>query len=383
MYGPSMATPSVLTRRRALALMTLGGGRLLTGCSDLPEDSSTSSQLDPGLDSFPLFAARDAVPASASAIRSVKAMGRGINFGNMLDAPTEGGWGLTVEDRFINLVGPRDFVQSVRLPVRWSNHASTDSQAKIAPEFMARVDDVVRRLLGKGVTVVLNMHHYRQFDGDPLDTAETAVAPGVVDVRFMAMWKQIAEHFAGFDQRLVFELYNEPHGRLDTRWNDLLSRALRVVRESNPERTVVVGPVQWNSAHALSRLVLPADPNVALTVHHYEPFGFTHQGAEWVKPSPRLGVTCCSPTQRQQITDILDLAVRGAERLRRPMFVGEFGAYEKAALPDRVAYLQTIRAAMEERGLPWMYWELAAGFGVYDRKAGAFRPEIKAALYGA
>jgi endoglucanase len=41
-----------------------------------------------------------------------------------------------------------------------------------------------------------------------------------------------------------------------------------------------------------------------------------------------------------------------------------------------------MRQEMEARGLPWMYWELAAGFGVYDRERGAFRSELKSALYG-
>jgi len=137
----------------------------------------------------------------------------------------------------------------------------------------------------------------------------------------------------------------------------------------------------WNSASALPRLVLPPDPNLVLTVHHYEPFDFTHQGAEWMTPPMKTGLTCCSKAQRQQMTDLLDLAVREAGRLGRPVFVGEFGAYDKVAPADRVAYSQLMRSEMESRGLPWMYWELAAGFGVYDRQRGAFRPELMAALF--
>src|SRR5205807_2072730 len=78
---------------------------------------------------------------------------RGVNFGNMLDAPTEGAWALRVEDRYVALVGTREggHIASVRLPVRWSNHASPDAQARIDPVFMARVDDVVGRLLARGV----------------------------------------------------------------------------------------------------------------------------------------------------------------------------------------------------------------------------------------
>lgn len=386
MTNPSTTASTHLNRRQMATFLALGTSGLLGACSSLPADAgSTEAATDVPLNDYPPMPSGPAVEVSAAALQSVQAIGRGINFGNMLEAPTEGAWDLTVEERFIDLVGKPDFVQSVRLPVRWSNHASTsptDALAQIDPAFMQRVDYVVRRLLDKGVTVVLDMHHYRQLDGDTLDKGETAVPSGVVDLRFLAMWRQIAQHFANFDQRLVFEIYNEPHGRLNTRWNDLMSRALRVIRESNPDRTVVVGPTHWNSAQALSHLVLPPDPNLVLTVHHYEPFAFTHQGAEWTSPSSPTGVSCCSSTQLQTMTNLLDLAVREAMRLNRPVFVGEFGAYEKAALPDRIAYLKAMRAAMEERQLPWMYWELAAGFGVYDRKAGAMRPELKTTLFG-
>lgn len=370
------AGPAGLTRRRAAAWMALGAGSLAAGCG------GPAIAPDAALADYPPTPAGPAVEASPVARQRVQALGRGINFGNMLDAPTEGAWDLRVEDRFIDLVGQPGFVQSVRLPVRWSNHAAADAQAAIAPAFMARVEDIVRRLLARGVSVVLNMHHYRQLDGDPLDKGEAPVDPAVVELRFLAMWRQIARRFAGFDGRLLYEIYNEPHGRLDTRWNDLLSRALRVIREQDPGRVVVVGPVMWNSAAALPRLVIPPDPNLVLTVHHYEPFDFTHQAAEWISPRIAPGVTCCSAEQRRKITEPLDLAVREAARLKRPVFVGEFGAYDRASAADRITYTRLMREQMEARGLPWMYWELAAGFGVYDRERGAFRPELKAALFG-
>jgi endoglucanase len=40
-----------------------------------------------------------------------------------------------------------------------------------------------------------------------------------------------------------------------------------------------------------------------------------------------------------------------------------------------------MRREMEQRQLPWMYWELAAGFGVYDPAARSFRPEVFEPLF--
>jgi endoglucanase len=369
---------NLTSRRHALvSLSAAAAAGVLGACSTARSDP------EPSLDElYPLMPAGPA-PGASSRMRSLNAsLGRGINFGNMLDAPSEGEWGLRASDEFIELVGgDKGFTRSVRLPVRWSNHAGADAAAIIDPVFFARVDAVMDKLLARGVTVILNMHHYRQLDGDPLDT-DLSVPPAVLKARFLAMWRQIGERYAGrSENQLIFELYNEPHGRLEPAWNDLASRALRAVRRSNPTRAVVIGPTRWNSVDALPQLLLPNDPNLILTVHSYEPFEFTHQGATWVKPMKPVGQDCCSPGQLSQMNAVLDKAVRESARLGYPCFVGEFGAYSSAPDAARLRYARALRDSMESRGLPWFWWELAAGFGVYDPAAHRFRDGLMGALY--
>src|SRR5689334_6898745 len=58
-----------------------------------------------------------------------KSLKRGINMGNMLDAPREGDWGVKFDPSYVGLVaGP---FQTVRVPVRWSNHAAKTADATI------------------------------------------------------------------------------------------------------------------------------------------------------------------------------------------------------------------------------------------------------------
>jgi endoglucanase len=353
---------------------------LAAGCASGGSVAAPAPPTGPDINAYAPMP-NDAPPGvSDRAVAAAKAIGRGVNFGNMLEAPTEGAWGVSVTDDLIDKAAAAGFT-SVRLPVRWSNHAAVEAPFTIDPAFMSRVESIVDRLLAKNLVVVLNMHHYRQLDGDPLDAGEGKVADVVVDVRFVLLWEQIASRFKDRSDRLVLELYNEPHGRMNGEpWNVLAARALGVVRKSNPERVVVIGPTHWNSAGDLATLKLPNDANLIVTIHDYNPFTFTHQGAEWASPVPPTGVTCCSAAQVADMTAPLDVAKTWAAARRYPVYVGEFGAYSKADETSRITFNRTMRDAIESRGMTWAYWEFAAGFGVYDPVKLTFRQGLLDAL---
>jgi endoglucanase len=364
-------------RSTLMILLTLTGA-----CAGSGGTSVSGPAAIPDINAYPPMASDAAPGASANAVATAKAIGRGVNFGNMLEAPTEGAWGLTVTDDFIEKAAAAGFT-AVRLPVRWSNHASATAPFIIDSVFMNRVASVVDKLLGKGLVVILNMHHYRQLDGDPLDAGEFGVPDAAVEVRFIMLWDQLATHFQGRNPRLVFELYNEPHGRQNGEpWNVLAARTLGVVRKTNPHRVVVIGPTTWNSASDLHLLKIPNDANLILTIHNYAPFSFTHQGAEWITPVLPTGVTCCSAAQLADMTGPLDVAQTWSAAKHYPVFVGEFGAYSKADSASRMDFNRKMRDAMEVRGMSWSYWEFAAGFGVYDPVKLSFRQGLLDSLLG-
>jgi len=117
-------------------------------------------------------------------------------------------------------------------------------------------------------------------------------------------------------------------------------------------------------------------------VHNYNPFTFTHQGAEWVTPIMPTGVTCCSSAQVADLTAPLEVAKTWSTTTRYPVFVGEFGAYSKADDASRIAFNRAMRQAIESRGMSWTYWEFASGFGVYDPATLQFRQGLLASLLG-
>ncbi|HMO65604.1 MAG TPA: glycoside hydrolase family 5 protein [Verrucomicrobiota bacterium] len=301
-----------------------------------------------------------------------RALGRGINLGNALEAPTEGAWGLTLEEGYFEAIRQAGF-QHVRLPVRWSAHAAKEAPYTIEPGFLARVDWAVEQAVSRGLRVVLNVHHYEEIFADP----------GAHQERFLAIWRQLAEHYAGRPDTLVFELLNEPHDRLTHEaWNELHPRVLRLIREKHPDRPVVIGPGNWNAAAALPRLKLPpGDRRIIVTFHHYEPFAFTHQGAEWVKDAPPVGKRWTGTSEeRSAIRGQLEAAAAWAKQENRPLYLGEFGAYSKADLDSRVRWTRAVREEAERLGMSWAYWEFGSGFGAFDRQAGVWREPLLRAL---
>jgi endoglucanase len=300
-------------------------------------------------------------------------LGRGVNLGNALEAPSEGEWGVVLREEYFALIRIGGF-DSVRIPIRWSAHAATLAPYTVDPAFFDRVDWAVEQALSRGLIAVINMHHYEEMFDDPAEEEE----------RFLALWQQIAEHYKDYPPELVFEVLNEPNGALSSsRWNALLEEALAVIREANPTRNVVVGPVNWNNIGALSGLELPEDDrHLIVTFHYYDPFQFTHQGAEWVQGADAwLGTTWQgTEVQKRGVIADLELAAEWGRAHDRPLYMGEFGAYSKADMDSRARWTAFVARTAEERGISWAYWEFCSGFGVFDPTQGTWNEPILEAL---
>ena len=318
-----------------------------------------------------------------TADRPATTLGRGVSLGNILEAPREGDWGLRLDEEFFSRAKEAGF-DSVRLPVRWSNHASPTAPYRIDEAFFKRVDFAIDQALRRDLNIVVDMHHYRQLDGEPLDRNEQSVDDAVLEERFVAIWKQIAERYGKVDPRqLYFELYNEPHHRLDAAaWNRLALRTLGTVRQSNPLRPVIIGPAPYSKSESLADLELPFfDRRIIVTIHLYEPYQFTHQGASWVEGSAAwINTSCCSDEQRAEVERRLEVAKNWSRLHLRPIWIGEFGSYDKADYAARVRYTKFVRNAIEGDGFAWAYWDLASHFGIYDPANHAWRAELRDAL---
>lgn len=287
-------------------------------------------------------------------------LGRGINYGNMFEAPTETGWGNPWQPEYAKMIADLGF-NHVRIPIRWEPEARSSSTPPYTIEatFLNRIKEVVDSALNNGLMAIINMHHHEALFEDP--DGQKA--------RFLAQWEQISEFFKDYPDDLLFEILNEPNGNLTaTKWNTFLVDALAKIRVKNPTRVVLIGTPEWGGLGGLSKLQLPDDDNIILTVHYYNPFQFTHQGAEWSEGSDAwLGTKWNdTETERQVVQNDFAPLKTMEEQQNIPVHIGEFGAYNKADETSRKKWTTYLARYFESLNWSWAYWEFSAGFGIYN-----------------
>jgi endoglucanase len=300
-------------------------------------------------------------PAPAAIPRTGPALsvGKCVNMANMLEPPTEGGWGgRKIVDRDFTDLKAAGFT-TIRLPVSFHSHAAATAPFAIDPTFLARVHHVVDAATAVGLNVLIDNHNY-----DPLLDDPAAQTP-----RLAAIWRQVGQSFAHAPASVWFELMNEPHGKItDANLWDVLSPALAAVRESNPTRVVVIGGQNWSGIDSLATLTLPDDPNLVPTFHYYDPFPFTHQGANWVKPVPPLGRHFPLAEDVAALDANLAKVRAYIARTGRVPLMGEYGAYDGAGIPvaERVGYYRLVSRAFASAGIQGCTWGYVNTFRLRD-----------------
>jgi endoglucanase len=260
------------------------------------------------------------------------------------------------QEKYFRLIHEAGF-QSIRVNLHALNRM--DSENRLSDSWWQVTDWIVKNALANQLAVILDLHNFTDVAGDP-----NAFRP-----KIMAFWKQVSEHYKDAPDAVMFELLNEPNGKLNAPlWNEFLADMLKIIRQTNPDRTIVVGPASWNGITALPTLKLPeADRNLIVTVHYYQPMNFTHQGAPWSKSTANLsGVTWGTNEEMRRADEDLWKANRWARENRRPLFLGEFGAYDKAEMQYRTLYIGYIARTAETLGWAWGYWQFDSDFIVYD-----------------
>ncbi len=243
----------------------------------------------------------------------------------------------------------------------------------LQPAWLETLDWAVAQCQENGLLAILDLHEFVAMAEDPIG----------LKPMFLAVWRQLAARYQDAPEAVLFEILNEPNKKLaPDLWNDYLKEPLAIIRANNPTRTVIIGPAFWNGIDYLHKLELPEDDrHIIVTVHYYHPMPFTHQGAAWSDQRDKSGIRWQGlPEEQQPIQRDFNGVQAWAEAHQRPIYLGEFGAYDKAEMESRTRYTSFIARLAESLGWSWGYWQFDSDFIVYDINQDRWVAPIRDAL---
>ena len=229
---------------------------------------------------------------TASSYDFSQKMSVGINIGNTLDSVfksthDETYWGCPkITEKLITSIVNKGF-DTIRIPCTWVGKTNINGQFVDNGAHLTRYKQVVDWAYSKGVFVIINTHHEQSW----LTTYNPSDA---VIKRFATIWTSIANTFKDYNERLIFEGYNELLWK-ESDWaasgstsqaglKKIAQKFIDTVRGTggnNAKRYLLLntyGAVM--NKHEISTYQMPSDSakHIMFGVHTYDPQSFCFSG---------------------------------------------------------------------------------------------------------
>lgn len=258
----------------------------------------------------------------------------------------------------MKIIHDRGF-QSVRIPVEWDEFV--DASYTIDPDFFVQVDNAVSAAINNGLYPYINIHGWDEISNEPEAYYD----------EFICLWEQIASHFSSWSDSLMFEVLNEPAGNLTLAlYNQYQSDALDKIRESNPDRIVLITHAQFSGFQYLPYGSIPDDANLIYTLHNYSTHEITHQGATFLGDyaSDFLGTvwSASEPEYIRMLSDI-ESVKEFSDSMNIPVNVGEFGVFTYAGNDTRYRWLNVMANTFRINNISYAVWDF--GSNIYKANA--------------
>jgi endoglucanase len=313
----------------------------------------------------------------------VKNMAAGFNIGNAFDNGIQSTNPAELKP-LIDLYHDAG-MNHVRIPVTWmdrfsSNVADADGNVNTGHSRLLELKEVVDYAIGLDLYVVINTHHEHWLK-DYYDGSDA------MDAIFINLWTDIANFFKDYDHHLIFEVLNEPEGKLGE-WggeddgfpsptnstalsyvrkvNEAGYNAIRNTGGNNKTRTIMVSTNGQGNASMIdevypSKSYLPGDGNdkyLAIQVHSYDPWSFCgHTGSNSAYPG--------NASVRAAILEVSDHAAT----LNVPVNYGEFGVGRESNQSERNTnivrgYYKTFAETTLNEDMSYSVWDDRGWFGL-------------------
>ena len=261
-----------------------------------------------------------------------------------------------------------------------------------------------------GLRVILDLHKAPGYAFDDQEQNDFETNPQKQD-QFYALWIEIARRFASVSQDLLaFELLNEIVFEDARKWNMIVEKAIKAIRQVDATRLILFGGNYYSSVDTLSELPVFADENILAKFHFYLPLSVTHQKAYWVPPLLEMDQTVNypgrvvglesylmqNPEHAWRLADEIDVEFNESylRKLLSPavafmrdrhavLHCGEFGVIDRAPMQTRINWTRDMVKILRNLGIGYAYWTYKAmDFGLVDDEGNIVNQELIDILAG-
>lgn len=285
----------------------------------------------------------------------------------------------------------------IRLPVFHDGFSHGDLAGAAVSAYVEQLTATISDLNRRGFLVSVDLHP------DAAMNALYRADPELGLARLEAIWRALAARLSGFGaDSIVLEALNEPDTDAAT-WERHGAALVRLLRRLFPHHTIILGPSGAQRFEDLQNVPEIRDQNIVYAVHFYDPFLFTHQGADWLSDNDpiryfrHLPFPMAFEDEAVQLLYKMLLAegrLHAAETLRmelkkpwgigdideafermrdwsvanaRPLIINEFGVLaDHAPRIARLTWLKTIAGKAGKNCFAWTHWDYSDGFGFVD-----------------
>ena len=300
-----------------------------------------------------------------------------------------------------NFITERDIAQiaewgldHVRLPFDYNVILGEDNKVR-ADGFMY-LDRCVEWCEKHGLNIILDLHKTPGFSFDKGERENGFFEKTEYQDIFVAMWIEMAKHYAGKADHVAFELLNEiTDMKYAITWNGIAARTIREIQKYAPDTYILIGGIFNNSIFGLTLLDKPESDRIVFNFHYYNPLVFTHQKAPWVdkmRDDCEIDYPGTKSVYREKSLEYagkdfaesfdnfsgekidasfmdweMSAAVEVAEKLNVPIYCGEYGVIDRVPDDNLLRWYRDISSVFEKYGIgraAWTYRE--KDFGITD-----------------
>ena len=340
--------------------------------------------------------------------KNVKA---GWNLGNSFES-CDGSWNNTTwkysgtsdpntwETKWGNPKTTKDMIKAVkdagfnaiRIPVLWYPHIKNYDTMEIDSKWIARVKEVVDWCLEEDMYVIINTHHDKWLESNPVYAQQEKV-----NGMFSKLWVNIATAFADYDKHVAFAGTNETtvnwaaptaeNQAVQNSYNQTFVDAVRSTGGKNLYRNLIVQTYACSPYYGRSGLTVPTDmveERLSIEFHYYDPYSYCSGNSDsyyyWGTEYRNKGYRTPNDNENTIKNLFSDLKTRWYDK-GLGVVIGEYGVSDHYTADDKDVqhenmqyYLKTLVGYIRQYGFAGFVWDNNAygngseKFGIFDRR---------------